>query len=135
VKFYVVFSITILLIHVILFFNGINLIFDLDIGSIVGLAITLLLPVIFIGLNIFSGDFSKRFLQAIYYLVFHFYILIPIRFTIPLGITEITIDRSIQLGLGFTQKLMEVYGPPLDVFLPLLVLIGFINMIMTWSEV
>jgi hypothetical protein len=133
VKFYIVFSIIILLFHLILFLNGINLVFDLNIDAIVGLAITMLVPVIIVGLNIFSGDFSKRFLQAVFYLVFHFYMLIPIQFTIPLGFTEIVIDRSIQLGLGFTQKLMEIFGPPLDIVLPLLVLLGFINMVITWE--
>lgn len=133
-KFYIVFSFIILLLHVVLFLNGVNLVFDLDIGSITGLAITLLIPVIVIGLNIFSGDFSKRFLQAVYYLVFHFYIRIPLKISIPLGFTEIVFDRSIQLGLGFTQKLIDFFGSPLNIFLPLLVLIGFISLIVSWGN-
>jgi len=132
-KFYIVFSIIILLFHIVLFLNGENLVFNLEIGNITGLAITLLLPVIIMGLNIFSGDFSKRFLQAIYYLVFHFYVKIPLRFSIPLGFTEITIDRSIQLGLGFSQKLIEYFGAPLNIFIPLLVGVGFLNMVITWE--
>jgi hypothetical protein len=133
-RFYIAFSLIVFLLHIVLFLNGENLVFNLDIGSIVGLAVSLLIPVVIIGLNIFSGDFSKRFLQAVYYLVFHFYILIPIRFSIPLGLFEITVDRSIQLGLGFTQKLIEYFNHPLNIFLPILVIIGFVSLILSWGE-